>query len=104
MTRACSAWLKALAISASAIGAMAALANPSRARATNSMPPVCAAPASNDAPTMPRAPKVNVTRDAASKHKGAEHQLAKGDGYLHDYRRCPQVAAHRAQRKVCDCA
>ena len=47
-------------------------------------------------------PAIDVTRDAAGEHKGAEHQLAKGDGDLHDRRRCTQVAAHRAQRKVHD--
>jgi hypothetical protein len=43
------------------------------------------------------------TCNAASEHKGAKHQLAKGDGHLHDSGRCTQVAAHRTQRKVRDC-
>jgi len=45
-------------------------------------------------------PAIDVTRNTTGEHKGAKHQLTKGERDLHDRRRCTQVAAHRAQRKV----
>jgi hypothetical protein len=48
-------------------------------------------------------PAIDVTRNAAGEHKGAKHQLPKGDGHLHHRGRCIEVVAHRTQRKIRDC-
>jgi hypothetical protein len=79
MIRACSAWLNALVISASAIGAMAALANPSRARYQEHSTRLCerceegCAYHAEGAEHEHAAPAIHVPRNAAGKHKSAEH-------------------------------